>query len=370
MSDKRRDRVSRRKFIAAAGATGAVGVAGCVGGGGSGDGGENGDGGGGGNGDGGGNGGGNGDGGGDGDGGNGEMSLSGEISITGSSTVFPLASAVAEQFRAPESQGGQGHTDVDISVQSTGSGGGFENFFCPGESDINNASRPIGEDEMQNCQSNGVEPLELVVATDALTVVINNNNDWATEMTVDELAQIWGPDASEDQTWSDVNSDWPDEEIERFGAAETSGTFDYFTEVINGEEGAHTSDYEPTEQDNTIAQGVQSDQYAIGYFGFSYYFQNSDQLTAVSVDGGDGPVEPSLETAASGEYTPLARPLFTYPNVNRLSEDHIAEFCRFFVEQTTNQELVANQIGYVPLTDENQQEQMDKLESAIEEAQA
>ena len=369
MSGKKHEGVSRRKFLLATGATGAAGLAGCVGGGGNGDG--EGDGNGDGSGDGSGDGT-NGDGSGDGmsdDGeGNGEMSLSGEISITGSSTVFPLASAVAELFQTPESGGGEGHTDVDISIQSTGSGGGFENFFCPGESDINNASRPIGDDEMQNCQDNGVEPLELVVATDALTVVVNNENDWATEMTVDELAQIWGPDASADQTWSDVNSDWPDEEIERFGAAETSGTFDYFTEVINGEEGSHTSDYEPTEQDNTIAQGVQANQYAIGYFGFSYYFQNSEQLTAVSVDDGDGPVEPSLETAASGEYTPLARPLFTYPNTNRLSEDHIAEFCRYFVEQTTNQELVANQIGYVPLTDENQQEQMDKLETAIEEA--
>jgi phosphate transport system substrate-binding protein len=289
------------------------------------------------------------------------MELSGEISITGSSTVFPLATAVAEEFQNM-------HSDVSIDIQSTGSGGGFENFFCPGDSDINNASRPIKDGEQSNCESNGVTPHELKVATDALTVIINNENDWATEMTVDELAQIWGPDAGADQTWADVNSDWPDETIERFGAAETSGTFDYFTEVINGEEGAHTQAYEPTEDDRSIVQGVQGNQYAIGYFGFSYYFNNPDAVTAVAVDDGDGPVEPSLETAASGEYTPLARPLFTYPAVERLSEDHIAEFCRFFVEQSTNEEVVADQVGYVPNTQDVADTELEDLNTAIEEA--
>jgi phosphate transport system substrate-binding protein len=260
------------------------------------------------------------------------------------------------------------HNQVDISIQSTGSGGGFENFFCPGESDINNASRPIGEDEVQNCADNGVEAHEIIVATDALTVVINNENDWATEMTVDEISQIWGPEASAGQTWADVNSSWPDEEIERFGAAETSGTFDYFTEVINGEEGAHTQDYEPTENDRTIVQGVTGSEYAIGYFGFSYYFNNPDAVTAVAVDNGDGPVEPSLETASSGEYTPLARPLFTYPSMSALSETHIAEFCRFFVEQSANEEVVANQVGYVPRTQEQMEAALESLNSAIDEA--
>jgi len=289
------------------------------------------------------------------------MNLSGEINITGSSTVFPLASAVAEEFQSM-------HSDVDISIQSTGSGGGFENFFCPGESDLNNASRPIKDEELSNCEDNDVTPHEITVATDALTVVINNNNDWATEMTVDELAQIWGPEAGSGQTWSDINSSWPDEEIVRFGAAETSGTFDYFTENIVGEEGAHTQDYEPTENDRTIVQGVQGSDYAIGYFGFSYFYNNPDSVTAVAVDDGDGPVEPNLETAANGEYTPLARDLYTYPSTEALSEDHIAEFCRYFVEQSGNEDLVAGEVGYVPRTQDQRDTALESLNSAIEDA--
>jgi phosphate transport system substrate-binding protein len=360
------DGVSRRKFIVATGAVGAAGTAGCTssegGGDGDGDGGNGGDGGG-------------------SDGGDGDstettesmstaesMELSGDISITGSSTVFPLATAVAEDFTAPEDEGGAGHTDVNIDIQSTGSGGGFENFFCPGDSDINNASRPIKESEMSNCQDNDVEPHEIKVATDALTVVINNDNDWATGMTVDELTQIWGPDAPDDQVWADINSDWPDEEIERYGAAETSGTFDYFTETIMGEEGAHTQDYEPTEDDRSIVTGVQGSQYAIGYFGFSYYYNNPDAVTAVAIDDGDGPVEPSLETASAGEYTPLSRPLFTYPNKNRLSEDHIAEFCRYFVEQSGVEDVVAGEVGYVPNSQETVETELEELNSAIEDA--
>ncbi|ESS10912.1 MAG: phosphate ABC transporter substrate-binding protein, PhoT family, partial [uncultured archaeon A07HR60] len=285
--------------------------------------------------------------------------LSGEISITGSSTVFPLATAVAEQFQAD-------NPGVDISIQSTGSGGGFENFFSTGDSDINNASRPIKDSEREASESNGVIPHEVVVATDALTVVVNNDNDFATEMTVDQLAQIWGPDAEAGQTWADIDSMWPDEEIERFGAAETSGTFDYFTENINGEEGAHTQDYEPTENDRTIVQGVQGSEFAIGYFGFSYFFNNPDQVTAVSVDNGNGPVEPSLETASSGEYQPLARDLYTYPNENRLEEEHIAEFMRYFIDQSTSEEVVANQVGYVPRGEDQAAQELEELNAAID----
>ncbi|ERH03996.1 MAG: ABC-type phosphate transport system, periplasmic component [Halorubrum sp. J07HR59] len=159
---------------------------------------------------------------------------------------------------------------------------------------------------------------------------------------------------------------WPDEEIERFGAAETSGTFDYFTENINGEEGAHTQDYEPTENDRTIVQGVQGSKFAIGYFGFSYFFNNPDQVTAVSVDNGNGPVEPSLETASSGEYQPLARDLYTYPNENRLEEEHIAEFMRYFIDQSTSEEVVANQVGYVPRGEDQAAQELEELNAAID----
>ncbi|PSQ19483.1 hypothetical protein BRD00_01630 [Halobacteriales archaeon QS_8_69_26] len=204
-----------------------------------------------------------------------EGELSGEINIAGSSTVFPVAEALAEEFQ-------KDHSDVSISVQSTGSGGGFSNFFCPGKTAFNNASRPMKEEEKDLCRENDVEWFEMNVATDALTVVVNNDNDWAQCLTVSELEQIWKPDAAE--TWSDIHDGWPDEEIERHGAAETSGTFDYFTETIMGEEGRHTSDYSPTEQDNLIVQGVQGSQYAIGYFGFAYYSSNPDQVTAVAIE--------------------------------------------------------------------------------------
>jgi len=329
---------TRRAFVTAAGTAGVLGLAGCTSNPNSG--GSGGD-----------------SGGSDG----GSDQLSGTIDIAGSSTVFPLATAFAETFQ-------QEHSEVNINVQSTGSGGGFANFFCPGETDFNNASRPIKEEEMQQCEENGVEPVELTVATDALTVIVNNDADFLDSMTVEELNTIWSAE-EQPETWSEVNADWPDEEIELFGPSDASGTYDYFIEAIIGEEGpGHRQDYSATEQDRTIMQGVQGSEYAIGYLGFAYYSQNSDSVKAVAVDDGDGPVEPSLETAKSGEYTPLARPLFTYPAKSSLAEEHVAEFARYFVENTTNQEVVANDVGYVPLTDDQQAEQLDKLETAIEEA--
>jgi len=330
--------ITRRKSLAAIAGAGALGLAGCTQSSGDGSDGGSGDG---------------------SDGGSGDGSLSGAINIAGSSTVFPLMSAVAEDFA-------EDHPDVQIDVSSTGSGGGFSNFFCVGETDFNNASRPIQPEEEELCEENGVEWVELVAATDALTVVVNPEADWIDSLTVEELAQIWESDSVE--TWDEVRDEFPNEEIERYGAADTSGTYDYFIEAVLEERG-HTSDYQATEQDNTIAQGVSGSEYAIGYFGFAYYFQNPDQLKALGIDSGDGPVEPSLETAASGEYTPLSRPLFTYPSISSLGEEHVAEFARYFVSQTTNEDLVAGDVGYVPATEETQEEQMGILEDAIEQAQ-
>jgi phosphate transport system substrate-binding protein len=275
-----------------------------------------------------------------------DAGLSGSINIAGSSTVFPLMTAVAEDFS-------EANPDVSIDISSTGSGGGFANFFCVGETDFNNASRPIKAEEEELCAENG-------------TVVVNPEADFIDSLTVEELATIWESDAVE--TWDQVREEFPNEEIERYGAADTSGTYDYFIEAILGERG-HTDDYQATEQDNTIAQGVAGSEYAIGYFGFAYYFQNPDQLKALGIDDGDGPVEPSLETASNGEYTPLSRPLFTYPSVSSLGEEHVAAFARYFVEQTTNEDLVAGDVGYVPATEATQEEQMSTLEDAIEQAQ-
>lgn len=317
--------VSRRKFIAAAGATGAASVAGCTETEGTDDGG-----------------------------------LSGSINIAGSSTVYPLMTAIAEEFTGE-------HGDVRIDISSTGSGGGFQNHFCPGNTDFNDASRPIKPEEEQLCAENGVEYVELVVATDALTVVVANENDFATALSVEELAQIWEADAVE--TWSGVRDEWPDEEIVRYGADDTSGTFDYFVENIMGSERGHTDDYQATENDNTIVQGVSGDPYAIGYFGYSYYHLNPDAVQAVAVDDGDGPVEPNLDTAASGEYSPLSRSLYTYPSIDSLGAEHVAEFARYVLERSTDESLVAEDVGYVPNTEETAQAQLDALETAIEEAQ-
>jgi phosphate transport system substrate-binding protein len=357
MTDDSSKRVSRRKFIAASGTAGALALAGCTsnensggdGGDGGGSGGSGGD---------------NGSGGGDStatEGGSGGA-LSGTIDIAGSSTVFPLATALSESFR-------EENPEVEINIQSTGSGGGFANHFCPGNTDFNNASRPIKEEEQAQCGENDVTPIELKVATDALTVIVNPEADFIDSITVDELAQLWSAE-NPPTTWSDVNSDWPDEELELFGPTDASGTYDYFIEAVIGEEGpGHRTDYSATEQDRTIIQGVQNSEYAIGYLGFAYYTENQDSVKALGIDNGDGPVQPTLETAKSGEYTPLARPLFTYAAQGSLAEDHVAEFGKYFVEQSTNQEIVANQVGYVPNSDEEASEMMDRLQSAIDEAQ-
>lgn len=329
------DSGSRRKFLTASAGVGAIALAGCTQQGGSDD----------------------GDSGSADDGSSEPETLSGEINIAGSSTVFPVATALAEIFQ-------QQNPDVNINIQSTGSGGGFANFFCPGETDFNNASRPIKDSEREECLSNGVNPLELVVATDALTVVVNNDNP-VDSMTVDELQQVWSGD-TQPANWNDVNSDWPDLEFEMYGPTDASGTYDYFNEVILDDgEVPHRQDYSGTEQDRTIIQGVEGSTAAIGYMGFSYYINNADRVKALAIDGGAGPVEPSLATAKSGEYTPLARPLFTYPSVDALAKPQVREFARFFVDNTDNQEVIAEDVGYVPLDAQTKEEMVFKLEGAI-----
>ena len=289
----------------------------------------------------------------------GDGSLSGKVAVAGSSTVYPLAEAVVGKFEKK-------HPKVKISVQSTGSGAGFSNFFCTGKTDFNNASRPIQESEKRLCEKNGVEWHEIKVATDAITVVVNNDNDWVDCVTPDQLQQIFGQDAA--KKWSDVNPDWPDENIERYGPSTASGTFDYFSETINGEEGAHTGDYQPTEKDNLIVNGVSGSKYAIGYLGFAYYSQSKDKVKALGIDDGDGCVEPTLETAKSGKYAPLSRPLFTYPSKSSLQQKHVAEFARFFVEQSADEKLVAENVGYVPNSESEMQTQLDQLNQFIETA--
>lgn len=272
--------------------------------------------------------------------------------------MFPLATAMAERFQSQ-------HPQVNVNIQSTGSGGGFTNQFCPGQTDFNNASRPIQSQEEQQCESNGVTPVEFTVATDALTVIVNNDADWVDSLTVEQLRSIWSAE-SPPARWSDIDSSWPNEPLELFGPTDASGTYDYFIEAIIGEEGpGHRQDYSATEQDRTIVRGVEGSQYAMGYLGFAYYSENTGAVKALAIDDGDGPVEPSLETAKSGEYAPLARPLFTYAKQESLSEPRVAEFARFWLENSTNQEIVADEVGYVPLDESEQSEMLNRLNGAV-----
>jgi phosphate transport system substrate-binding protein len=288
----------------------------------------------------------------------GSEQLSGRVQADGSSTVGPLTTSAAELFREEQ-------PDVNITVGTSGTGGGFERF-CAGETDVSNASRPIDEEEeVPLCEEGGVEYTELQVAVDALTVVVNAENDWATCLTTDQLQAIWEP-KSTIGNWADVpGGDFPDEEMPLAGPGTDSGTFDYFTDEINGEEGASRSDYTASEDDNVIVQAVQGDPGALGYFGFTFYEENQDTLKALEVDGGDGCVAPSSETAQSGEYAPLSRPLFVYVKNESLERPEVQAFMRFYFD---NLEGIAEQAQFITMPSEQIAEQQDKLEQAISAA--
>jgi phosphate transport system substrate-binding protein len=273
------------------------------------------------------------------------------ITADGSSTVGPFVTRAAEDFKAEQ--------DVDVTVGISGTGGGFERF-CAGETDLSNASREIDEDEVALCEDGGVEYVEFRVATDALTNVVNAENDWATCLTVDQLNAIWEP-GSKVENWNQVDPSFPDQPISLFGPGTDSGTFDYFTDVINGEEGASRTDYSASEDDNVVVQGVSGETGGLGYFGFSYYEQNQDTLKALEVDGGSGCVAPSVETAQDDTYTPLSRPLFVYVKTTSLERPEVREFIQFIFD---NNETIATESLFVPLNDEQVQEGLTALEDA------
>ena len=281
----------------------------------------------------------------------GEGSLSGTIQIDGSSTVAPLSEAAAELFQ-------EEHGGVNVVVGTSGTGGGFEKF-CAGETDISDASRPIKDEEAATCESNGIAFEELTVANDGLAVVVNPENDWAECLTVEQLNAIWAPDSQIDN-WNQVDPSFPDQPLQLFGPGTDSGTFDYFTGEINGEEGASRTDYQPSEDDNVIVQGVQGSAGAMGYFGLSYVQENEGAVKAIEVDGGEGCVAPSEETVLDGTYTPLGRPLFIYISDKALEREEVVEFVNFYIE---NDDAIAEQALYIPLSDEQQQEALAKVES-------
>ena len=291
-----------------------------------------------------------GEGGTDGQGGGGS-DLQGRIRIDGSSTVAPLSTAAAELFR-------QQNSGVQVTVGTSGTGGGFEKF-CAGETDISDASRAIEPDEEKLCAKEGVKFEEIQVANDGLSIAVSKENDFADCLTVAQLRKIWDKDSKVDN-WKQVAPKFPDKEMELFGAGTDSGTFDYFTEAINGEEGRSRTDYNATEDDNVTVRGVQGDDGALGYFGLSYLEQNQDTLRAVQVDGGEGCVSPSAETVQSGEYKPLSRPLFIYLSDKALQREEVREFVDFYLK---NEEQIAEQAQFVSLTEEQLKKSQEKATS-------
>ncbi len=288
--------------------------------------------------------------------GSGGSDLSGTIRIDGSSTVAPLTEAIAEQFQAENS-------GVKVTVGTSGTGGGFEKF-CAGETEISDASRPIEPEEAAACKQAGIAYEDVHVATDALTVMINNENPVSC-LTVDQLNAVWGPD-SKISNWDEVPGlkEGFDEELALFGPGTDSGTFDYFTDEINGEEGATRKDYNNVgENDNATVTGVEGSPGGMGYAGFSFYTENEGKLKALEVDGGKGCVSPSVESAQDGTYAPLSRPLFIYPSDEALKKPEVKAFVDYYLENAPG---VAESVGFIPLTEE----QLEESETAAKQAGA
>ena len=248
---------------------------------------------------------------------------------------------------------------MNVTVGISGTGGGFERF-CAGETDLSDASRAIETDEAANCKDKGIDYVELPIANDALTVVVSAENDWVTCLTVDQLKRIWEP-GSKLKSWHDIDPSFPDEALKLYGPGTDSGTFDYFTGAIVGEEGSSRADYRASEDDNIIVEGVAGDKGALGYFGFSYYEENSDRVKAVPVDGGDGCVAPSVKTAQQGTYKPLSRPLFVYAKQSALDRLEVEAFLRHVLNNAAD---IAGQAQFVPITDDQLQTAKDALDRA------
>lgn len=288
---------------------------------------------------------------------NGEGNLAGNIQIDGSSTVYPITEAVAEEFRAEA-------PDVRVTVGVSGTGGGMKKF-TRGDIDVVNASRTINAAEDSIARANNISYLELPVAYDGLTVVVHPENDWVNDITVAELKKIWEPAAQGTITrWNQIRPEWPDQEIHLYGAGVESGTYDYFTEAIVGKSHASRGDYTASEDDNVLVQGVSTDPYALGFFGYAYYDENQDKLKAVPVNdeddsNGAGAILPSLETVKDGSYAPLSRPLFIYVNSRATARPEVVEFVNFYLHNAAD---LSREVGYIPMPAEKYQEQKQKFD--------
>jgi phosphate transport system substrate-binding protein len=277
----------------------------------------------------------------------GGASQSKQVKVDGSSTVFLISEAAAEEF-------GKARADLRVSVGASGTGGGFKKF-CAGETDISDASRPIKPTEVELCKKNNIEYIELPIAYDGIAIVVNPKNDWASDITTDELKKLWEPEAQKKVLkWSEVRAGWPEKEIRLFGAGTDSGTYDYFTEAIVKKEKSSRADYTASEDDNILVQGISKDEGALGYFGFAYYAENKDKLKILGVndgkaDNGDGPITPSQETIRSNAYQPLSRPLFIYVSKKSLARPEVKEFASFYLQ---NAAKLSAEVGYIALPEE------------------
>ena len=265
--------------------------------------------------------------------------LRGTVSLDGSSTVFPISEAVAEEFLAVQPR-------VRVTVGVSGTGGGFKKFLA-GEIDINDASRPMKMKEVDKANEMGIGYIESPVAYDGLSVVVNKKNTWVDHLTVAELSKIWQP-GSTVTNWSDVRVGWPEMKIRLYGPGTDSGTFDYFTETINGKSGASRPDYTANEDDNALVQGISGDEGSLGYFGYAYYAANQDKLKLVPIDGGKGPIAPTQTTINNGTYAPLSRPIFIYVRPDALDRKEVRAFVDFYIDSAA---MLASEVGYIPLPD-------------------
>ena len=279
--------------------------------------------------------------------------LRGKVKIDGSSTVFPITEAVAEEF-------GKEQPRVRVTVGVSGTGGGFKKFSA-GEIDINDASRAIKASEIKIAQKNKVEYIELPVAYDGISVVINPKNDWVDYLSVSELKRIWQP-GSTVKTWKDVRPEWPDRKIRLYGPGTASGTFDYFTKAINGKSQASRSEFTKSEDDNVLVQGVSGDRDALGYFGFAYYIENKNKLGVVPIKQGKSAVIPTETTINDGSYSPLSRPIFIYIRKSALKRPEVFEFTKFYLE---NAAVLAKEVGYVALPNSQYLDGLNKINEAI-----
>lgn len=263
--------------------------------------------------------------------------LSGKIVIDGSSTVYPITMAVAEEFKNEQ-------PDVEVSVAMSGTGGGMKKFSA-GEIDICDASRPIKQEEIDKAKTNGIDFVELEIAYDGISVVVNKDNTWVDSITTAELNKIWAKDSTV-KTWKDVNPAWPAEPLKLYGPGTDSGTFEFFTEKINKKAKESRTDYTPSEDDNVLVQGIAGDKNAMGYFGFAYYEENTDKLKVLKIDDGKGPVEPTADSIKDKSYSPLSRPLFIYINKAKMDEPQIKAFVHYYID---NAATLSKEVGYVPL---------------------